>query len=102
MSTTLIEARTALHKLSLQFPAPSSYADHLSILSDYFDNQVPLSIENKSLLQRVAVLEAMISHVRNVIPMETVKTGARKGVECTAWMGCGKCECPACRVSEHA
>jgi hypothetical protein len=108
MSTTLIEARTAVLKLSGQFPAPSTYADQLAIISDYFDHQVPLSVENKNLMQRIAVLEAMIEQARKVLPDDVVvpapkaKTGSRQGIDCTSWMGCGKCTCPACMVAEHA
>lgn len=88
-----------MHKLSLKFPALSSYADQLAILSDYFDNQVPLSIENKNLQRRVAALEAAIAQVQ-ITPQ--AKTGVRKGVDCTAWMGSDRCMCPACKVGEHA
>ena len=95
MSTTLIEARTALHRLSNQFPEPSSYADQLKILSDYFDNQVPLNVENRNLLQRIAVLEASIKSI-------PTNTGIRKGIDCTAWIGVGQCTCPACKVGTHA
>jgi hypothetical protein len=109
MSTTLIEARTALHKLSGQFPAPSTYSDLLATISDYFDNQVPLNVENKTLLQRVKVLEAAIEQARKILPGDKVfivpapsKSGIRKGIDCTAWMGCGKCSCPACKVGVHA
>jgi len=109
MSTTLIEARTALLKLSSQFPAPSTYADLLATISDYFDNQVPLSVENRNLTQRVAVLEATIEQVRKTLPedpsvvtLPPPKTGMRRGIDCTAWMGVGRCSCPACMVAQHA
>lgn len=107
MMTTLIEARTALHKLSSQFPAPSSYADQLAIVSDYLDNQVPLSIENRNLLQRIAVLEATIEQFQKIDtshtkPIQATHTGVRKGIDCTAWMGDGRCTCPVCKVGVHA
>jgi hypothetical protein len=94
-----------LHKLSAQFPAPSSYADQLAILSDYFDNQVPLSVENRSLLQRIAVLEASIERFRKtetITPIKVPNTGIRRGIDCTSWMGDGRCTCPACKVGAHA
>lgn len=118
MTTTLNEARTALHRLSAQFPAQSTYADLLATLSDYFDNQVPLNIENRNLVQRVAVLEATIAKVRNVLPEDSSivtfvmpKGGDRRPaalerspIDCTAWMGnaAGACMCTACRVRSHA
>jgi hypothetical protein len=95
-----------LLKLSSQFPAPSTYADLLATISDYFDNQVPLSVENRNLTQRVAVLEATIEQVRKTLPEDpapaTPKTGMRRGIDCTAWMGVGRCSCPACKVEQHA
>lgn len=110
MSKTLIEARTALHKLSSQFPSPSIYSDLLATISDYFDNQVPLNIENRNLMQRIKVLEATIDRVRKVLPDDvsiltvdvTAKNGMRKGIDCTAWMGAGQCMCQACKVRAHA
>jgi hypothetical protein len=110
MSTTLIEARTALHKLSSQFPAPSSYADLLATISDYLDNQVPLNVENRNLTQRVAVLEATVEHIRKslpgdpslTVPPKASKNGVRKGIDCTAWMGAGRCVCPSCAAVAHA
>jgi hypothetical protein len=99
MSTTLIEARTALHKLSSQFPAPSSYATLLAIVSDYLDNQVPLNVENRNLIQRIAVLEAALGD--STPTQQPTKSGVRKGIDCTAWMGAHRCNCPACMVT-HA
>lgn len=99
-----------MHKLSSQFPAPSTYADLLATISDYFDNQVPLNVENRNLLQRVAILEATVEQIRKSLPegatipapVKAAKTGMRKGVDCTAWMGVGRCTCPACKVAQHA
>lgn len=104
MSTTLIEARTALHKLSGQFPAPSTYSDLLATISDYFDNQVPLNVENKTLIQRIKILESAIEQARGILPGDKAipVPGIRKGIDCTSWMGCGKCSCPACKVGVHA
>lgn len=125
MTTTLNEARTALHRLSAQFPAQSTYADLLATLSDYFDNQVPLNIENRNLTQRIAVLEATIAKVRDALPEDTAAIAnfvfttpskdpdlgnrrltvvERAPIDCTAWMGnaAGACMCTACRVRSHA
>lgn len=100
MPTTLIKARTAVIKLSGQFPSPSSYADLLAIVSDYLDNQVPLNVENRNLMQRIAVLEAALD-IKNAAP-PAPKPGVRKGIDCTAWIGTGRCTCPACAVAVHA
>jgi hypothetical protein len=130
MPTTLNEARTALHKLSGQFPAKSTYADQLAVLLDYFDNQVPLNIENRNLTQRITVLEATIAKVRDALPADVasivgappapnfiIAQGGHKDalradlggrrfapIDCTAWMGAvaGACSCPSCRVRAHA
>lgn len=109
MTTTLTEARAAVIKLSAQFPAPSTYADLLTKIADYLDNQVPLKVENDSLAQRNAVLESAFIKVRNALPDDgsivtiALPTGditrtripARKPIDCTAWMGLG-CKCGVC------
>lgn len=108
MTTTLTEARTALIKLSSQFPAPSTYATLLSQLSDYFDNQVPLNVENRALTQRIAILESTLSKIREALPGEVATLARippdipRKPIECTSWMGLPGCACMACRVRQHA
>ena len=102
-----------MHKLSSLFPSPSTYSDLLATISDYLDNQVPLNVENRNLLQRVAVLEATVEQIRKSLPDDpsvvippvqgkASKNGVRKGIDCTAWMGAGICTCPACKVAQHA
>ena len=79
MNTTLTQARTALLKLVNSVPAQSTYADHLAVLSDYFDNQVPLNIENNNLAQRVAVAEGFVKRVRELLgDTDIVKTSGVK------------------------
>lgn len=112
-TTTLTRARTAAIKLSNQLPVPSTYADHLAVISDYLDNQVPLSVENKSLIQRIAVLESAIEGLQKELPQDPASqanrvisrvAGRRRPIDCVAWMGpaAGACECPACAVRAHA
>ena len=108
-TTTLNEARSAVIKLADQFPVPSTYADLMAKIADYLDNQIPLKVENDSLMQRIAVLESAIDKIRGALPSEAAtvtvalptghvinsKRTERRPIECTAWMGPG-CKCSVC------
>lgn len=106
MTTTLNEARAVLIKLQNQFPAPSTYATQLAILSDYFDNQIPLLVENKSLHQRIQMLESIVDGVRKVIPSDPPAVPAMvpkksDGIKCTRYVEPG-CQCTVCTTLKVA
>lgn len=86
--TTLTEARRALLKLVDAFPAQSTYATQLAVLSDYFDNQVPLNIENQNLLARVAVAEAFRQRVSELLQPTAADNTDRGPVMLTGYPPC--------------
>lgn len=121
--TTLTEARTTLLQLVNTLPPNSTYAARLAVLSDYFDNQVPLNIENMNLTQRLTRAEAFIEHLRPtwskdaeelyakmraaVPPTYPLRPYVREAGDAAACIAHilnvpGLCACNACRVRASA
>jgi len=63
--TTLTQARKSLLALINTLPPKSTYADHVAVVADYLDNQVPLNIENANLREQLHHYSADIVNAHN-------------------------------------